>query len=103
MAQLDSQTVGKLLDREAYRRLLRKRDGLAALLLLIRVAFHAVLLTLSCRLFANGHRLAAIAVLIPHVMAWSFLGWAGIGHELFHRSVFSAKWLNIALFRLFSI
>jgi fatty acid desaturase len=36
-------------------------------------------------------------------MAWSFLGWAGIGHELFHRSVFSARWLNTALFRLFSI
>jgi fatty acid desaturase len=36
-------------------------------------------------------------------MAWSFLGWAGIGHELFHRSVFSARWVNVALFRLFSI
>jgi fatty acid desaturase len=36
-------------------------------------------------------------------MTWSFLGWAGVGHELFHRSVFSARWLNLALFRLFSI
>jgi fatty acid desaturase len=104
MAQLDSEPIdGKLLNREAYRQLTTKRDGLAALLLLIRIAFHAVLLTLSCRLFSDGHRLAAVLLLIPHFMAWSFLGWAGIGHELFHRSVFSARWLNIALFRLFSI
>jgi fatty acid desaturase len=94
---------GRLLDREAYRRLLRKRDGLAAVLLLARIAFHAVLLALACRLFADGHRLAAVVLLIPHFMAWSFLGWAGIGHELFHRSVFSARWLNVGLFRLFSV
>jgi fatty acid desaturase len=94
---------GRLLDRDAYRRLLRKRDGVAAMLLLLRVAFHAILLTCSYRLMSDGHVLAAMLLLVPHFMAWSFLGWAGIGHELFHRSVFSARWLNVALFRLFSI
>ncbi len=87
LAQTDNGPAdGKLLDREAYRRLVKKRDGLAALLLLIRIAFHVILLTFSWRLFAEGHRLAAVLLLIPHFMAWSFLGWAGIGHELFHRS-----------------
>jgi len=93
----------KLLDRDDYRRLLKKRDGLAALLLALRFAFHAAILTGSYRLFSGGHPWAAVLLLIPHFMAWSFLGWAGIGHELFHRSVFSVKWLNVALFRLFSI
>ncbi|MGA0601685.1 fatty acid desaturase family protein [Caulobacter sp. KR2-114] len=95
--------AGPLLDRETYRRLSTRRDGLAALLLAIRVAFHVALLTTADLLFVHGQVLAAIALLIPHVMAWSFLGWAGIGHELYHRSVFSSRRLNLALFRLFSI
>lgn len=104
MAGIGSEGAGgKLLDRDDYRRLLKKRDGLAGLLLALRFAFHAAILTGSYRLFSDGHPWAAVLLLIPHFMAWSFLGWAGIGHELFHRSVFSAKWLNVALFRLFSI
>lgn len=94
---------GKLLDKEAYRKLAARRDGLAAALLLLRVGFHVALLTLSAGLFSRGHVLTAALLLIPHFMAWSFLGWAGIGHELFHRTVFSARWLNTALFRLFSV
>jgi fatty acid desaturase len=104
MVQGEARTGGgRLLDREAYRRLCAKRDGLAALLLTIRIAFHVALLTGANLLFLSGHVLAAILLLVPHFMAWSFLGWAGIGHELFHRSVFSARWLNLVLFRLFSI
>ncbi len=104
MAEPDSEAGGqKLLDREAYRRLLTKRDGLAAMLLLMRLGFHVALLTGANLLFSRGHPVAAVLLLIPHFMAWSFLGWAGVGHELFHRSVFSARWLNLALFRLFSI
>ncbi|THD50814.1 fatty acid desaturase [Phenylobacterium sp.] len=104
MADIDSEIgARKLLDREAYHRLLAKRDGLAAMLLLVRAAFHVTLLACSNLLFSEGHVLAAGLLLIPHFMTWSFLGWAGIGHELFHRSVFSARWLNLALFRLFSI
>ena len=94
---------GPLLDRETYRRLSARRDGLAAMLLAIRVAFHVAVLAGADILFLRGHVLAAIALLIPHFMAWSFLGWAGIGHELFHRSVFSSRRLNLVLFRLFSI
>lgn len=91
------------LDRETYRRLSARRDGLAALLIAIRVAFHVALLAAGYWLFARGHVLAALLVLIPHCITWSFLGWAGIGHELFHRSVFTRRWPNVVLFRLFSI
>lgn len=104
MTDVDGQAgEPKLLDREAYRKLLVRRDGLAAMLLLARVAFHAALLTGSYLLFLDGHIWAALLLLIPHFMAWSFLGWAGVGHELFHRSVFSGRRLNLVLFRLFSI
>lgn len=104
MADIDTQSVGrKLLDRETYRRLATKRDGLAAVLLLARVAFHVALLAGANLLFLRGHVWAAILLLIPHFMAWSFLGWAGVGHELFHRSVFSSRRLNLVLFRLFSV
>jgi fatty acid desaturase len=104
MADIDNEIGARLLlDREAYRRLSARRGGLAAILLAGRAAFHMTLLAGANLLFGEGHVLAAVLLLIPHFMAWSFLGWAGIGHELFHRSVFSARWLNLALFRLFSI
>lgn len=104
MTGADGETSAlRLLDRDAYRRLSTRRDGLAALLIATRVAFHAALLTVGTLLFAHGQVWAALLLLIPHFLAWSFLGWAGIGHELFHRTVFTAKWLNVALFRLFSI
>lgn len=92
-----------LLEREAYRRLTARRDGLAAALLAMRAAFHVALLAGASLLFSQGHVIVAVLLLIPHFMAWSFLGWAGIGHELFHRSVLSSRRLNLALFRLFSI
>jgi len=94
---------GPLLDRETYRRLSQRRDALAAMLLAIRVAFHVTLLAGANLLLLTGHALLAVLLLIPHFVAWSFLGWAGIGHELFHRSVFSSRRLNLVLFRLFSI
>ena len=104
MADIDKEIgARKLLDQDAYRRLSARRDGLAAMLLLARASFHALLLAGGDLLFSTGHVIAALLLLIPHFMAWSFLGWAGIGHELFHRSVFKARWLNLALFRLFSI
>lgn len=93
----------RLLDREEYRRWSQQRDLLAALLIAVRVAFHASLLAAGTLLFAHGYVWAALLVLIPHFLTWSFLGWAGIGHELFHRSVFTARWPNLLLFRSFSV
>jgi fatty acid desaturase len=104
MAGIDAEAGGlKLLDRAAYRQLSMKRDGLAALLLTVRMVFHASLLVAGNLLFSHGYVWAAMLLLIPHFLAWPFLGWAGIGHELFHRSVFTAKSLNLLLFRAFSV
>ncbi len=104
MTTIDGANLGlRLLDREEYRRLTTKRDSLAALLIAIRIAFHGSLLAVGTLLFTRGHLLASLLVLIPHFLTWSFLGWAGIGHELFHRTVFTRRWPNVLLFRLFSI
>lgn len=91
------------LDRETYRRLAQPRNGPALTHLLLRAGFHLSLLALAVQLAASGLTLAAIIALLPHWAAWSFLGWAGLGHELFHRNVFSSRRANAILFRACSI
>lgn len=81
----------------------RKNDWLAAGLLLLRAGFHTGLAAIALQLLHRGHIVVGLLVLLPHCAAMSFLGWAGIGHELFHQSVFSVRWLNRFLFRLFSV
>ncbi|AWM78485.1 fatty acid desaturase family protein [Phenylobacterium parvum] len=91
------------LDRETYRRLVRPRNDVALLHLAARAAFHLSLLALSVHLASTERTLVALAVLVPHWAAWSFLGWAGLGHELFHRNVLSSRRANAILFRACSI
>jgi fatty acid desaturase len=95
--------AASILDRETYRRLVRPRNGVALLHLAARAGFHLSLLALSVHLASTGRTLAALAVLVPHWAAWSFLGWAGLGHELFHRNVLSSRRANTVLFRACSI
>ena len=91
------------LDRETYRRLIRPRNGVALAHLGLRTGFHLGLLTLASHLASEGRLFAALLVLTPHWAAWSFLGWAGLGHELAHRNVLSSRRANLALFRICSI
>jgi len=83
--------------------LTRRNDAVAAALLAVRVVFHVGLGTLAYRALAGGQIALGVLCLIPHFAAYSFLGWAGVGHELFHNSVFGSRRLNQFLFRLFSI
>lgn len=80
-----------------------KNDLVAWCLLAIRAAFHVSLCVVAGWAFAVGLPLLGFLVLLPHLAAYSFLGWAGIGHELFHNSVFSHRALNGFLFRAFSV
>ena len=91
------------LDRETYRRLIRPRNGVALAHLGLRTGFHLGILTLASYLASEGRLFAALLVLTPHWAAWSFLGWAGLGHELAHRNVLSWRQANVALFRICSI
>lgn len=69
----------------------------------LRLAFHVVFVSLSLFLLEEGFIGWALLVLLPHCAAFSFLGWAGIGHELYHNSVFTHRGLNRFLFCICSI
>ena len=47
--------------------------------------------------------LPALLCLLGYGAVFNFLGYAGLGHELAHYTVFKARWLNVALFRLVSV
>ncbi len=93
----------QILDRDAYRRLIRPRNSLALTHLGLRIGFHVGSLALATKLAADRHILTALLVMTPHLAAWSFLGWAGLGHELFHRNVFTSRSANGLLFKICSV
>jgi fatty acid desaturase len=83
---------------------LSRRNWLSSLIhIFIRISFHSVCLIFGVTLFKSSHEALAFLVILPHLAASSFLGWAGLGHELFHKSVFPNRSLNTILFRIFSI
>lgn len=92
-----------LLTPNELERLTCRVNALAAWHLSLRIFIHVVLGWLGYSLLYTGEILLGFLVLIPHFMAASFLGWAGIGHELFHNSVFPSKKINRFFFVLFSI
>lgn len=91
------------LSKQEVAALTKPNDVLAGLLLGLRVLFHGVCVVLALRAFEAGRIWLGLLWAIPHLAAYSFLGWAGIGHELFHHSVFSSRSLNRFLFKLFSV
>ncbi|WP_338763648.1 fatty acid desaturase [Massilia sp. METH4] len=58
--------------------------------------------TLTLALFRHGHYAAALVALLVHGGCYGFLGWAGAGHELSHRTVFASRRLNDAFLALFA-
>ena len=81
----------------------KRNNFLAARHIILRVSFHIIFGALAYYAFTIGDFLLGLLFLIPHCAGMSFFGWAGIGHELSHNSVFTSKYLNRILFRLFSI
>lgn len=57
---------------------------------------------LTMALFRHGHPLLALPALLLHGGCYGFLGWAGAGHELSHRTVFRSRRLNDAFLALFA-
>lgn len=83
--------------------LAKKSNTIAAFHFLIRMLMHLLLVYYANNFFERGQYAIAIFLSVPHWISYSFLGWAGIGHELFHKTVFTSKRLNDFLFKLFSI
>ena len=72
----------------------------------LHVAGHLVLLgatgTLAYGAYLSQHYLWALAALFLHGSCYSFLGWAGAGHELMHRTVFKNRLCNDFFLALFA-
>jgi fatty acid desaturase len=92
-----------LYDRDSILRLSQANNAKGWRDMTLRIALHAALIGIAYWALAHHHWLLAVAAAIPHFIAWSFLGWAGIGHELFHGTVFTSKRVSGFLFKLFSV
>lgn len=71
--------------------------------LILRLAIQLALLGGTWIAARDGAWLAAVGLLLGNGGLWFFMGWAGIGHELFHGTVFRSRKLNRFLFRTFSV
>lgn len=89
--------------RDELVRLTARSNGAATRHWLLRLSFHGGLIGLGLYLIEHAGLLWGLLALLPHLAAFSFFGWAGIGHELFHNSVFVNRRLNQRLFKLCSI
>ena len=72
----------------------------------LHVACHLLLLcgtgTLAYWAFLSGQLGWALVALFFHGSFFSFLGWAGAGHELVHRTVFKTRLYNDVFLALFA-
>jgi len=83
---------------------MKKRNNIIPFIhLLIRILYHAILIGLSFYFFVNEKYFISIMFAIPHWITYSFMGTAGLSHELFHNSVFTNSKLNRILCKFFMI
>lgn len=93
----------QVISRDVLKKLSEANNFRAASDLTLRFFFHVGCIALSYHYLSTGSFAFGLLCAIPHFIAFSFLGWAGIGHELFHGTVFSNRKVNIFFFRLLSI
>lgn len=94
--------IGSLLTKNEFRELTASNDRIAYSHLALRIGIHSGLLFAMVRAWEGGYPALAFAAFYLNAVLWQFAGYAGIGHELFHKKVFSRKWLNTLFFKLFS-
>ena len=78
------------------------RNDLAMAHVLGRVVWHGGLITAIVTSAGTQNYWLCTVLILINGMTWSFLGYAGIGHELYHQRVFSHRQLNRALYELCS-
>lgn len=98
----DGIRIGSLLTPDEFRRLTAPDDRVAYAHLALRIGIHAGLLWAMAQAWFAGHPALALLVAYLNAVLWQFGGYAGIGHELFHKKVFGSKPVNTLLFHLFS-
>ncbi|HEY1057105.1 MAG TPA: fatty acid desaturase [Limnobacter sp.] len=92
------------INRELLQRLTQRDNWQSAL----KLGAHAGVLLCTAWLFVrltqtlSATTVLAVPVLLFHGMVYTFLGYAGLGHELKHGTVFTSTRLNKALYRMVS-
>lgn len=94
--------ISSLVTPDEFRELARPDDRIAYGHLGLRIGIHAVLLWAMAQTWFAGQHVLAILIAYVNAVLWQFIGYAGIGHELFHRKVFSNKAVNTVFYKLAS-
>lgn len=90
-----------VVDKNTLTKLYQTSNFRASIDLFIRIYVSALLFTLSVILIEYS-LYASLTLFYAYSIWHSFWGYAGIGHEFFHRNVFSNKLLNKIFFRISS-
>lgn len=80
-----------------------RSNTIAALHLVTRIALMVSAFVLTVQSLESRAYAAAVGLFVTLSFLWSFLGWAGLGHEFFHSSVFTSRRVNRIGFLLCSI
>lgn len=91
------------LSRDVLRDLNRRDNTVAVSHLIVRLLLQTLLFIGAYYTLTHGVWWLAIAFVALNGGLWFFMGWAGIGHELFHGTVTTNRQFDRALFRVFSV
>lgn len=95
-------TPATVLTREQFKVLNTTNDRIAMAHMLMRLLLNFSLVFSLIYASREGFYLGVLLVWIAYSIQFHFWGYAGIGHELLHRRVFSSKSLNDLLFQFCS-
>lgn len=91
-----------LLDKKQREFLREKNNARAWIDISLRILFLLVTGSFSFYFLDRGYYILGVFFLVPYCIGFTFLGTAGISHELFHLSVFNSKKTNRLFYVLFS-
>ena len=83
--------------------MLTKSNRLPTFHLFIRISYHVLFISFSFWFYFNNSLIFAIIFALPNWIVFSFFGFTGLSHELFHLTVFTSKKINIFLCYIFML
>ena len=91
-----------ILAKNKFQELVKINDRIAIGHMITRLLLNVFLISLMIYMSQKGFYVALIGVWFAYSAQFHFWGYAGIGHELLHRRVFSSKILNDIFYQLCS-
>lgn len=91
------------IDRKVLSRLMRKSDLFGFIQVFSHVTLLVIMGGVSCVFFNLERYILSFVFFYIYCVFYSFLGWAGAGHELAHRTVFKTRFYNDFFLIIFSV